>query len=128
MTTIDNIQQLLGPNSGTTLESQALWLRCLRTACGPSGSMLADLLVAEALFPIASLPFSIRELVDYIIIYESLSRSLSLLARISILSAELAKNIHNIRNEMSLAKVPESRIAIDELIATTFQIRSATIL
>ena len=124
---LELIRKLTGPDSGTTLESQAPWLRCLRNACGVDGTMLADLLESET-FPIHSLPFSVRDPVDYIIVYEALSRSLSVLARISILTAALAKNIHDIRNEISRAKKSRSCIEIDELIAFTFQTHSATIL
>ena len=125
---LELIRKLTGPTSGTILESQAPWLRCLRTECGISGTMLADLLVSEAVFPIDSLPFSIREPVGYIIVYEALSRSLLLLARISILTADLAKNVHNVRTEISQARKSKSCLEIDELIASTFQTHSATVL
>ena len=44
------------------------------------------------------------------------------------MSAELARDIHNIRAEMLLVKVPEALVVVDELIYTTFKFYSTTIL
>lgn len=128
MTTSDRPSSPLGAKVGTILESQAPWLRCLRTACGNSGSILADILVAESIVSMNSLPFGSQKAANHAKIFESLSLSLSLLARISVLTAELARNVSNIRNEMSLANVHKSRLALDELIVSNFRIGSATIL
>ena len=89
--------QILSANSGMILESQAPWLRCLRTACRIRVIELSDLLDAETSVRAAGLPVSIRETVDLSVVHEVFSRSLSLLARISIMSAELARDVHNIR-------------------------------
>ena len=121
MTTAARNLQILSVSSGMILESQAPWLRCLRTACGIRGIELSDLIDAETSVRAASLPVSIRETVDLSIVHEVFSRSLSLLARISMMSVELARDIHNIRAEMLLAKVPEALVVMDELIDTTFK-------
>ena len=120
--------QILSANSGMTLESQAPWLRCLRTACGIRGIELSGLVDAETSVRAAGLPVSIRETVDLSVVHEVFSRSLTLLACISIMSAELARDVHNIRAEMLLVNVLEALVVTDELIDTTFKFYSTTIL
>ena len=110
------------------LESQAPWLRCLRTVCGDRGIELSALIESETDSKAAKLPVSIRETLDLVIVHAVFSRSLSLLARISIITAEQARNVHNIRAEMLLEKVPEARVVMDELIDTTFKFYSTTVL
>ena len=127
MTQASRTLQILSANSGMLLESQAPWLRCLRTACGIRGLELSGLIDAETSENAASLPVSIRRKLDISIVREVFSRSLTLLARINILSAELARDIHNIREEMLLVKVPDALLVMDELIATTFKYYSTTI-
>ena len=128
MTTTARQLQILTASSGMPLESQAPWLRCLRTACGDRGIELSVLVESETDSHAAKLPVSIRETLDLVIVHAVFSRSLSLLARISIITAEQARNVHNIRAEMLLEKVPEARVVMDELIDTTFKFYSTTVL
>ena len=121
MTTTARQLQILCASSSMPLESQAPWLRCFRTTCGDRGIELSVLVESETDSHAQKLPVSIRETLDLVIVHAVFSRSLSLLARISIITAEQARNVHNIRNEMLLEKVPEARVEMDELIDTTFQ-------
>ena len=57
-----------------TLESQAPWLRCLRTACGPKGIELADLIETETLVHLVDMLVSIRVAVDLKVVHGVFSR------------------------------------------------------
>ena len=106
MTTAMDSTELLA-TCGMSLESQAPWLRCLRTAWGPKGTELENLIETESFMPIVDIPVSIRVAVDLEIAHGVISRSLTLLARISIATAVLAHNINNIREEIFALKGPE---------------------
>jgi hypothetical protein len=88
---------------------------------------LHDLIDAETSENAASLPVTIRLKLDISVVHEVFSRSLAMLARINILSAELARDIYDIRDEMLLVKGPDALLVIDEQIATTFKFYSTTI-
>lgn len=120
--------QLLLASYGMTLDSQAPWIRSLRTVCGPRGIELADILESDVNNPIVGFPVSIRVSVDMPLVHAVLSRSLALLARLNIVTAELALNIHDNRTEMLLLKSPGDSVVLNNLVETTFKFCSATVL
>ena len=74
----------------------------------------------EALLPIASLPVCSRVAVDSALVHEVLNRSLSLLARVSITSAEFARNIFNICEELLGLKVLSCTVSVRDSRASYF--------
>ena len=74
----------------------------------------------EALLPIVSLPVCIRVTVDSALVHELLNRSLSLLARVSITSAEFARNIFNICEELLGLKVLSCTVSVRDSRASYF--------
>lgn len=119
---------LLLSSSGMTLDSQVPWLRNLRSVCGPRGIALADIIDSQSIGPIENMPVSIRVLVGLEPINDALGASLALLARLSIICSELACSIHEIVEEMKLVKDAQEVVALNNLVESTFQFYSATVL
>ena len=112
---------------GMTLDTQVPWLWNLRSFCGPRGIESVDIIEAQAVNPVDSVPVSIRVPVDPARVTEVLGTSIALIARISIISAELALNVHDNVSEMILVKSPAQVVVLNDFVETTFKFYSATV-
>ena len=118
MSTLQKATLLLA-SSGMTLDSQVPCLWAQRTVGSRRGIEIGDLVGTRAINLTKSMPVCVRVTVDPELLNKALGSLLAILARISLVSAEVARSVDNNTKEMKLLWTLVEVVALNNLVEAT---------